>query len=116
MRGFELTADRQRFFYDGLGLRLYPAQVVWGQRDRMLGDDRRRAVQDALMVHSVVMLAGRHFLQGTKLPPSQRLSPIWCTKCNYGSTVAARATLVGRHPEAEDRQVNGDGPLVSAGG
>src|SRR5258705_5913304 len=29
---------------------------------------------------------------------------------------AARATLVGRHPEAEDRQINGDGPNVSAGG
>jgi hypothetical protein len=36
MRGFELTRAKQNFFYQGLRSRPYPAQVVWGQRDRML--------------------------------------------------------------------------------
>jgi hypothetical protein len=71
MRRFELTTDKRSFTYDGL------------------------------MVDAAVLLHGRHFLHGTRPPPSQRLSPIWCTKSNHGSTVAARATLVGRHPEAE---------------
>ena len=45
MRGFELTAAKERFFLDGLAGRPYPAQVVWGARDRMLGEKRRLAVQ-----------------------------------------------------------------------
>jgi haloalkane dehalogenase len=63
MRGFELNRAKQDFFYDGLRSRNYPAQVVWGQRDRMLGDDRRRAVQDALAVANPLLLPARHFLQ-----------------------------------------------------
>jgi hypothetical protein len=63
MRGFELTPAKQNFFHDGPGSQPYPAQVVWRQRDRMLADGRRRAVQEALMVDSAVSLAGHHFLQ-----------------------------------------------------
>jgi haloalkane dehalogenase len=68
MRGFELTQAKQNFFYEGLHARPYPAQVVWGQRDRMLGHDRRRAVQDALTVDTSVLLPARHFLQEDQAP------------------------------------------------
>ena len=37
MRGFELTEAKERFFFEGLAERPYPAQVVWGEHDRMLG-------------------------------------------------------------------------------
>ena len=30
MRGFELTPEKERFFFEGLSDRPYPAQVVWG--------------------------------------------------------------------------------------
>ena len=35
MRGFELTPEKERFFFEGLSDRPYPAQVVWGRDDRM---------------------------------------------------------------------------------
>jgi haloalkane dehalogenase len=35
MRGFEATADKQRHYLPALRSRPYPAQVVWGVRDRM---------------------------------------------------------------------------------
>ena len=63
MRGFELTGEKQRLYFDGLGERPYPAQVVWGSRDRMLGEDRRRAAMRALGVEEAKMLPARHFLQ-----------------------------------------------------
>ena len=63
MRGFELTGEKQRLYFDGLGERPYPAQVVWGSRDRMLGEDRRRAAMWALGVEETKMLPARHFLQ-----------------------------------------------------
>jgi haloalkane dehalogenase len=63
MRGFELTAAKERFFFDGLADRPYPAQVVWGARDRMLGEKRRLAVQRALGVGSATLLEGKHFFQ-----------------------------------------------------
>ena len=34
MRGFELTEAKERFFFEGLGERGYPAQVVWGGATR----------------------------------------------------------------------------------
>ena len=37
MRGFELTAAKQRFLFEGLSARDYPAQVVWGRDDRSFG-------------------------------------------------------------------------------
>jgi haloalkane dehalogenase len=68
MRGFELSSAKQDFFYAGLGARPYPAQVVWGQHDHMLGDERRRAAQNALGVESSLLLPGRHFLQEDQAP------------------------------------------------
>jgi haloalkane dehalogenase len=63
MRGFELTEEKERFFFEGLSARAYPAQVVWGSSDRMLGEDRRRAVVQALGVEEAKMLPAKHFLQ-----------------------------------------------------
>ena len=63
MRGFELSDAKQRFFFEGLADRPYPAQVVWGQEDRMLGEQRRHAVQRALGVDQPTLLPAKHFLQ-----------------------------------------------------
>lgn len=68
MRGFELTQAKQAFFYEGLGSRPYPAQVVWGRNDPMLGDERRRAVQHALGIETPILLPARHFLQEDQAP------------------------------------------------
>jgi pimeloyl-ACP methyl ester carboxylesterase len=62
MRGFELTEEKERFYFDGLARRPYPAQAVWGRRDRMLGETRRRAVLRALGVEEATMLPAKHFL------------------------------------------------------
>lgn len=63
MRGFELTAEKERFFLEGLGARSYPAQVVWGRNDPALGEQRRDAVQSALGVERPTLLEAKHFLQ-----------------------------------------------------
>jgi haloalkane dehalogenase len=68
MRGFQLTAEKEDFFYEGLGKRPYPAQVVWGRRDRMLGQDRMEAVTAALGVERPTVIEGRHFLQEDQAP------------------------------------------------
>ncbi len=63
MRGFELTAEKERFFFEGLAGRSYPAQVVWGRDDPALRERRRVAVQEALGVETPTLLSARHFLQ-----------------------------------------------------
>ncbi len=68
MRGFELGEEKERFFFDGLAERRYPAQVVWGERDTMLGSERRAAVQRALGVEQPTLLPAKHFLQEDQAP------------------------------------------------
>lgn len=63
MRGFELTEAKERFFFEGLGKRSYPAQVVWGAKDKMLDANRRAEVQRALGVDEANLLPAKHFLQ-----------------------------------------------------
>jgi haloalkane dehalogenase len=63
MRGFELTEEKERFFFEGLAGRDYPAQVVWGRDDPALGELRRQEVQRALGVEEAILLPGKHFLQ-----------------------------------------------------
>lgn len=64
MRGFDSTIQKRRFLYDGLAARPpYPTQVIWGKGDRMLGPQRRRAVQAALGTGTPQLLAARHFPQ-----------------------------------------------------
>lgn len=68
MRGFELSEAKQRFFFDGLAERPYPAQVVWGEKDTMLGEKRRREVQRALGLDEATLLPAKHFLQEDQAP------------------------------------------------
>jgi pimeloyl-ACP methyl ester carboxylesterase len=68
MRGFELSAEKERFYLDGLAALGCPKQVVWGERDPALGEERRRAVQDALGVAQPTLLPAKHFLQEDQAP------------------------------------------------
>ena len=68
MRGFELSEAKERFFFEGLADRPYPAQVVWGERDRMLDERRRHEVQRALGVEDATLLPAKHFLQEDQAP------------------------------------------------
>lgn len=68
MRGFELTPDKESFYRKGLGVRTYPAQVVWGDQDKMLGQNRRVAVETALNVNAATLLPARHYLQEDQAP------------------------------------------------
>jgi haloalkane dehalogenase len=63
MRGFELTEAKQRFLWDGLAKRPYPARVVWGELDPALGLDQLEVVQEALGVEDPILLQAKHFLQ-----------------------------------------------------
>lgn len=64
MRGFELTAAKQRQYVDAVRQRPYPVQIVWGTRDTML-PWRRYGVQAqrASGVIDPIMLPAKHFLQ-----------------------------------------------------
>ncbi len=68
MRGFELTADKQRFLWDGLAERKWPARIVWGERDPALGLDRLRVVEEVLKVDDTILLPAKHFLQEEQAP------------------------------------------------
>jgi haloalkane dehalogenase len=63
MRGFELTEEKQRFLWEGLAQRSYPARIVWGERDPALGLDEMRIVQEALEVPDPILLPAKHFPQ-----------------------------------------------------
>jgi haloalkane dehalogenase len=63
MRGFELTKEKQRFLWEGLAERPYPARIVWGERDPALGLDQMRVVQRVLGVDDPILLPAKHFLQ-----------------------------------------------------
>lgn len=63
MRSFELTAEKQRFLYDGLAARDYPVRLVWGEQDPALGLDRLEHAQRALGLADAILLPAKHFLQ-----------------------------------------------------
>jgi haloalkane dehalogenase len=64
MRGFELTADKQRRYLSAVRNPPYPVQIVWGVRDPALSW-RRYGVQAQLAagVSHPILLPGKHFLQ-----------------------------------------------------
>ena len=62
VRGFERTAEKERFYIEGLREAGWPAAIVWGKRDPALGPERREAIEDALGVRSKLVPA-KHFLQ-----------------------------------------------------
>ena len=67
VRGFELTEEKERFYTEGLSDVGWPATILWADRDPALGDDRRRAIEDALGVEAKVISA-KHFLQEDQAP------------------------------------------------
>ncbi len=64
MRGFELTAAKQRRYLQAVRDTPYPVQIVWGARDAML-PWRRYGVQAqrATGVTEPILLPAKHFLQ-----------------------------------------------------
>ena len=62
VKGFELTAEKERFYTEGLREAGWPATILWGERDPALGADRLRAIEAALSVESELVPA-KHFLQ-----------------------------------------------------
>ena len=62
VRGFELTAEKERFYLDGLREADWPSRILWGDRDPALGEDQRRPIEETLGVKATVIPA-KHFLQ-----------------------------------------------------
>jgi haloalkane dehalogenase len=67
VRGFELTEEKERFFTEGLADVGWPSTILWGDRDPALGEERRRACEDALGIEATVISA-KHFLQEDQAP------------------------------------------------
>jgi haloalkane dehalogenase len=67
VRGFELTPEKERFYTEGLRDLGWPATILWAERDPALGEDRRRAAEDALGIEATV-IAAKHFLQEDQAP------------------------------------------------
>jgi haloalkane dehalogenase len=67
VRGFELSDEKERFYTEGLREAGWPATIVWGERDPALGDERRRAIEEALGAQSTILPA-KHFLQEDQAP------------------------------------------------
>jgi haloalkane dehalogenase len=67
VRGFERTAEKQRFYLGGVREAGWPSTIVWGDRDPALGEDRRRPIEQALGVEATILPA-KHFLQEDQAP------------------------------------------------
>jgi haloalkane dehalogenase len=67
VRGFEPTEEKERFYVDGLREAGWPSAILWADSDPALGDDRRRAFEDALGVEAEIVSA-KHFLQEDQAP------------------------------------------------
>ena len=67
VRGFELTAEKERFYTEGLHEASWPSTIVWGERDPALGPERRHAFEQALGVEATILPA-KHFLQEDQAP------------------------------------------------
>jgi len=68
MRGFELTEAKERFYVEGLAGRPFPAQIVWGKNDRMVGERHRAQLERALGLERATLLPAKHFLQEDHAP------------------------------------------------
>jgi len=68
MRGFELTEEKQRFLWEGLAERPYPARIVWGEQDPALDLRLLEVAQQALGVDDPIRLPAKHFLQEDQAP------------------------------------------------
>ena len=68
MRGFELTADKRRLLWAGLAGRPYPARIVWGELDPVLGLDQLEIAERVLGSDEAIRLPAKHFLQEDQAP------------------------------------------------
>ena len=68
MRGFELTEEKQRFLWEGLAERPYPARIVWGEEDPALDTRLLEVAQKVLGVDDPIRLPAKHFLQEDQAP------------------------------------------------
>jgi haloalkane dehalogenase len=68
VRGFELTAEKERFLREGLAQRPYPARIVWGERDPVLDLKQLRIAEEVLGVDDAILLPAKHFLQEDQAP------------------------------------------------
>lgn len=68
MRGFELTAEKQRFLWEGLAERPYPARIIWGEKDPALGLKHLEVAREVLATDDVIRLPAKHFLQEDQAP------------------------------------------------
>jgi pimeloyl-ACP methyl ester carboxylesterase len=67
VRGWEPTADKERFYTEGLREANWPAGIVWGERDPALGPEQRRAFEVILRTKATVLPA-KHYLQEDQAP------------------------------------------------
>lgn len=68
MRGFELTENKRRFLWEGLGDRRWPVRIIWGELDPALGLEQLRIAQRVLGVDDPLLLPAKHFLQEDQAP------------------------------------------------
>lgn len=67
VRGFERTAEKQRFYLEGLREAGWPASILWGADDPALRAPRREAIERALGIEARLVPA-KHFLQEDRAP------------------------------------------------
>jgi haloalkane dehalogenase len=67
VRGFEPTAEKQRFYLGGVREAGWPSTILWADRDPALGENRRRAIEQALGLEAAIVPA-KHFLQEDQAP------------------------------------------------
>jgi pimeloyl-ACP methyl ester carboxylesterase len=63
IRGFELTAEKQRFLWEGIARNEWPTRIVWGERDPVLGLDKLAVVREVTGAAEPLLLPAKHFLQ-----------------------------------------------------
>ena len=68
MRSFELTEAKRAFLWNGLAERRYPARIVWGEHDPVLGREQLAIAQRVLGIDDAVLLPAKHFLQEDQAP------------------------------------------------
>ena len=68
MRSFELTEEKRRQLWSGLGERPWPVRIVWGELDPALGHDQLAIACRVLGVEDPIRLPAKHFLQEDQAP------------------------------------------------
>ena len=66
MRGFELTEEKRQLLWTGLAKRSYPARIIWGELDPVLGLGQLEIAKQVVGVSDPELLGAKHFLQEDK--------------------------------------------------